>query len=120
MAINFHHLPVDAFPVAARPKVARLNRELRDLFGLEGVLRHTGSGSRRSDASVARQRTSEFASTVSANGNDITFGAGFGPVLIRDKSGVLTKVRLDAVWDSTAGSAGTGAWAFRLVDLGPA
>ena len=38
-----------------------------------------------------------------------------GPVLIRDKAGVPTLVRVDPVWD-----AGAGVWGIDMTDLGPA
>ena len=40
MGVQFHPLPVDVFPDEARPYIARLNIELRELFGLEGVIRN--------------------------------------------------------------------------------
>ena len=56
MAVNFHPLPLDSFPVEARPAVQRLNLELRDLFGLEGAINEP-LRPRRSDRSVARRGT---------------------------------------------------------------
>ena len=54
MAVQFHELPVSVFPKECRHYIARLNRELRDLFGLEGSLSNPRT-SARSDATVARQ-----------------------------------------------------------------
>ena len=54
MAIRFHPLPLAVFPEEARPHIARLNSELRDLFGLEGTIRSPLS-SNRSDKSIARR-----------------------------------------------------------------
>lgn len=56
MAIRFHDLPTHKFNPEVRPAIARLNRELRDLFGLEGVLTATSIG-RKSDKSVTRTGT---------------------------------------------------------------
>lgn len=53
MAATFHELPLEVFNQEARPYIARLNKELRDLFGLEGTIRQPRSAS-RSDQSVAR------------------------------------------------------------------
>jgi hypothetical protein len=53
VAIRFHELPVALFTQEQQPHIARLNRELRDLFGLEGVLTGTTS-SARSDRTIAR------------------------------------------------------------------
>ncbi len=53
MAIQFHELPVDAFPESVRPAIARFNRELRDLFALEGTIRRP-LRTQRSDATVVR------------------------------------------------------------------
>ena len=54
MAIRFHPLPLAVFPEEARPHIARLNSELRDLFGLEGTIRSPLS-SNRSDKSIAQR-----------------------------------------------------------------
>lgn len=72
MAEQFHPLPLDAFPVEARPYIARLNVELRGLFGLEGVLRSPITG-KRSDATIVRRADpavdlSRVTPTVSASG----------------------------------------------------
>lgn len=56
MAVQFHPLPTDVFQEDARPYIARLNRELRDLFGLEGVIRNP-IATRRSDNSITRRST---------------------------------------------------------------
>lgn len=53
MATRFHELPLDLFPDEARPYIARLNRELRDLFGLEGTILDPRK-TRRSDLTIAR------------------------------------------------------------------
>lgn len=54
MALRFHPLPVTLFPRELQASVARLNRELADLFGLEGTL-STPAGTRRSDLSISRR-----------------------------------------------------------------
>lgn len=53
MAVRFHELPLTVFPEEAQPYIGRLNRELEDLFGLEGTLK-TQATARRSDLSIAR------------------------------------------------------------------
>lgn len=53
MALQFHPLPAELFPVNLQPFIARHNTELRELFGLEGVIRQPLS-SRRSDSSIVR------------------------------------------------------------------
>ena len=62
MAIQFHPLPTDVFPEAARPYIGRLNIELRDLFGLEGTIKQPIVSS-RSDTSIRRR--AEFQVAVS-------------------------------------------------------
>lgn len=54
MAVQFHELPISVFPKEARPYIARLNRELRDLFGLEGSLTNPRETT-RSDSTIARR-----------------------------------------------------------------
>lgn len=54
MAVQFHPLPDHLFSDEQRPYIQRLNRELRELFALEGVLRQPIQSS-RSDATVARR-----------------------------------------------------------------
>jgi hypothetical protein len=56
MAVKFHPLPVEDFPEALQPWIARHNRELRDLFGLEGAIA-APVNPRRSDLTVARNAT---------------------------------------------------------------
>lgn len=56
MAIVFHPLPVQVFPEPARPHIARLNTELRDLFTLEASLSASQATVRRSDLSVTRRQ----------------------------------------------------------------
>lgn len=55
MAAVFHPLPPEAFGPQAAPHIARLNRELADLFSLEGVLRAPITV-RRSDLTVAKRQ----------------------------------------------------------------
>jgi hypothetical protein len=50
----FHELPLDIFTEEQRPYIARLNRELRDVFGFEGTVTQQ-SVSRRSDLTVVRK-----------------------------------------------------------------
>ena len=54
MALPFHPLPTEVFPPEARPHISRLNYELRDLFGLEGVIRNPLTV-RRSDGTIVRR-----------------------------------------------------------------
>lgn len=54
MALQFHPLPAEMFPEEARPYINRLNRELRDLFALEGTLRQPVQ-TKRSDNTIARR-----------------------------------------------------------------
>ena len=54
MAVQFHPLPLSVFPKDAQPFVARFNREVADLFGLEGTIRNPDS-TKKSDNSIARQ-----------------------------------------------------------------
>ncbi len=58
MALRFHPLPLDAFPDEARPALARMNAELRDLFALEGTLRNPLT-IQRSDSTVVRKSTDQ-------------------------------------------------------------
>jgi hypothetical protein len=51
---TFHPLPEEVFPESARFYIKRLNKELVDLFALEGVLRNPLQTS-RSDASITRR-----------------------------------------------------------------
>lgn len=53
MALQYHPLPLDVFPEAARPHIQRHNVELRNLFALEGCLREEREG-QRSDRSIVR------------------------------------------------------------------
>lgn len=53
MAVRFHELPPEVFGEEARPYIQRLNRELRDLFGLEGALTDPRD-TKRSDLTIAR------------------------------------------------------------------
>jgi hypothetical protein len=123
MAVRFHPLPVDAFPDLAQPAIQRLNRELRDLFGLEGSLTAPQTTTKRSDATVARNQVKtvdvtrvaglqDNGSVASAltqtqlniiNGiSNHTFASGFGPVMTVSKAGVATKIMLVPVWDAGA------------------
>lgn len=54
MALRFHPLPTTLFPRELQASIGRLNRELADLFGLEGTL-STPTGTRRSDLSISRR-----------------------------------------------------------------
>lgn len=54
MAVQFTPLPTHVFAPEQQPYIDRLNRELRDIFALEGVLRNPAS-IRRSDATVVRR-----------------------------------------------------------------
>ena len=56
MALRFHPLPLGAFPDEARPSLARMNAELRDLFALEGTIRKPLS-IQKSDSTVVRKST---------------------------------------------------------------
>ncbi len=58
MAARFHPLPLDAYPDEARPALARMNAELRDLFALEGTIR-TPLKIQRSDSTVVRKSTDQ-------------------------------------------------------------
>lgn len=58
MAIQFHTLPVHVFPKVAQPSIHRLNRELRDLFGLEST-NSTQISTKRSDNSIAKKETKQ-------------------------------------------------------------
>lgn len=82
MPIQFHSLPVELFPSELQPFIARLNRELREQFGLEGVLRNPVSVN-RSDSSIVRRAspqvdisriTPEPAMAISVNGTTTTIG----------------------------------------------
>lgn len=135
MAVYFHPLPAEVFPADAQPSIKRLNHELRDLFGLEGTLRSATPPTQRSDVTVVRNRQTQVdvtrvsglqsSSAVAAltqaqidilNGvANHVFASGFGPVMTVSKAGVLTKVRLDPVWD-----AGVASWRINVTDLGPA
>lgn len=54
MGTRFTPLPLDQFDESLRPHIARLNNELRTLFGLEGALVSSSEIKRRSDASIVR------------------------------------------------------------------
>lgn len=54
MAIQFSELPPEVFPETARPYIGRFNRQMRDLFGLESVLRNPILA-RRSDNTIVRR-----------------------------------------------------------------
>jgi len=54
MAIQFHPLPPEVFDAKARPYIKRLNTELREMFGLEGVIRQP-IDSARSDNTISRR-----------------------------------------------------------------
>lgn len=58
MAVRFHELPLDVFGEEARPFIARLNVELRELFALEGALANPLS-TKRSDDTIARRDTEQ-------------------------------------------------------------
>jgi len=60
MAIRISPLPLDVFTDAARPFIARLNRELRDLSGLEGTISEPRQ-TRRSDDTIARREAVQVA-----------------------------------------------------------
>lgn len=137
MAVFFHELPINVFPDAAQPSIQRLNRELRDLFSLEGALSNAVPPTRRSDSSVVRNGQTQVdvtrisglqtsgATAVSnltqaqidiLNGiANLVFQLGFGPVFIRSKAGVSTKVMIEPVWD-----VGANSWGINTTDLGPA
>jgi len=54
MAIHFHELPEHLFDKRLQPYIGRLNRELRDLFSLEGTIRQPISAAASSDLSIQR------------------------------------------------------------------
>lgn len=123
MAVYFHDLPVERFPAETRPYIKRLNRQLRDLFGLEGTLKSSRSSSKRSDNTIARR----YAQTVHVtrvegledegspvsqltqdqinilNGEaDLIFAVGFGPVLsVVDDLGATRTYRLKLTWNAS-------------------
>ena len=55
MATQFRPLPSNLFEPKVRPYIERLNRDLRDLYGLEGVLRNPTDITRRSDRTIVRR-----------------------------------------------------------------
>jgi hypothetical protein len=100
MAIRFHPLPPDVFPEAARPSIARLNMELRDLFGLEGTISDPRQVS-RSDGSIVRRESESVALTR------IT------PSIVSAVSGTSTAFATPTIGYGTAYAAGTGTNALR-------
>jgi len=94
MAVRFHPLPPHVFDEKARPYVSRLNRELRDLFDLEGTLA-TERTARSSDSSVVRRDTSQVHVTR------IT------PSIAPAVSGVSTVVGIPALVFGTINAKGT-------------
>ena len=66
MAVQFHPLPLNVFPEDAQPYIARLNAELRDLFGLEGSLANPDT-TKRSDSTIARKSGTNVDVTRVAN-----------------------------------------------------
>ena len=94
MAVRFHPLPAEVFPSEARPHILRLNRELGDLFGLEGVIRNPLS-TRRSDETIARRNE------VQVHVDRIT------PSVASVVSGVSTVVGLPALTLTTTNVTGT-------------
>jgi len=94
VAIQFHELPVTLFSKEVRPYIARLNKELRDLFGLEGSLANPNT-KQRSDSSVVRQG----ASTVDVS--RIT------PSISSVVAGASTVVGVPSLTFSTTNAAGT-------------
>lgn len=123
MAIRFHKLPVEEFPDTLQPRIKRLNMELRDLFGLEGVLRDTRDVIQRSDRTVTRQKgfqvavtrvsglqggaspvselTDEMIDTLNGE-DDLTWDFGFGPVLsVVDDLGDTRLYRITLTWNAS-------------------
>lgn len=83
MALQFHPLPVTVFPDKAQPYIMRFNREIADLFGLEGTIKNPDS-IRKSDLSIARQAgpqvaltrvTPTPAATAGGSGTTVVIGA---------------------------------------------
>ncbi len=58
MAIQFIPLPPEVFPKEAQPHIQRFNRQLRDLFGLEGTINEPRS-TKRSDNTIARRESTQ-------------------------------------------------------------
>jgi hypothetical protein len=94
MAIQFHPLPLEIFPDEARPYIARLNRELLELAGLEGVIRQPRAA-RRSDQSIVRR------DEVQVDVSRIT------PTIAEVVSGASTVVGTPALVFGTANVVGT-------------
>lgn len=94
MAIQFHELPAEAFPKAAQPYIKRLNRELRELFALEGVLRQPIQA-KRSDDTISRR------AEVQVEISRIT------PSIMESVSGASSVIGVPALTLSTTNAVGT-------------
>lgn len=81
MAVQFTPLPLSVFPEEARPHIARLNSQLRDLFGLEGSLANPDS-TKRSDATIARKGGPGVDATRVNNITIISGGSGSGSTTV--------------------------------------
>lgn len=77
MALRFHPLPVTLFPRELQGAIGRMNRELTDLFGLEGTL-STPSGTRRSDLSISRRGEQNVEADRIINLVQVSGGSGSG------------------------------------------
>ena len=137
MALRFHELPLDAFDEKARPYIARLNKELRDLFALEAVMAQPVSTS-RSDGSIVRGEEPQVAvtritpsvATVASDdpssSTSVTAASGFGAdnrVIRSDGTGRGVQVGAMTLDDSgnllpvTANAQDLGSPSLRFMDL---
>lgn len=94
MAIQFHELPAEVFSEAAQPYIKRLNRELRELFALEGVLRQP-LRAKRSDNTISRR------SEVQVEVSRIT------PDIMESISGASSIIGVPSLTLSTTNAVGT-------------
>ena len=120
MAANFHPLPAHKFPADLRAPVARLNRELRDLFALESVnvsevatSRSDGSVVKRQGAQVHVTRiTPDVTAILSATDGGLTRENSLGPAPSKPVFKILAKDDGDELYVSAKTSSDVWEWGF--------